>query len=292
MAWLGAQTRRCASRGTGCLGGATSLRAASPRTRLGLGLGVGRSRGSAPEAARRVCERGGDGARRSLPHTTWLRATPPPRPMAATRHGSHAPSQSLYQSGAQARGDERGQARQHGTGGGARAGSQSQYLIRPSQPQVATLEVSSGCHSAPMHTWSCALKERRICGCARGGARAVGGGSDVQQGGGCSPRQLAPSHHPCRTYPPTHPPPPHLCGLPIPDVQLALAVPAQHVARVPGEPHLAGVAWGGCVRGGDAGGGEGGGGGGGVQTQGCAARARVNLAHPTHPPTHPPRGAP
>lgn len=34
---------------------------------------------------------------------------------------------------------------------------QSQYLMTPSQPHVATFEVSWGCHSTPTHTSSCAL---------------------------------------------------------------------------------------------------------------------------------------
>jgi hypothetical protein len=44
---------------------------------------------------------------------------------------------------------------------------QSQYLISPSQPQVATLLLSSGCHCTPMHTPSCALMVRAtLKGCA------------------------------------------------------------------------------------------------------------------------------
>lgn len=34
---------------------------------------------------------------------------------------------------------------------------QSQYFMTPSQPHVATFEVSWGCHSTPTHTSSCAL---------------------------------------------------------------------------------------------------------------------------------------
>ena len=40
---------------------------------------------------------------------------------------------------------------------------QSQYLMRPSHEQVATFEVSSGCHSHPISTWSWHFMLRTIC---------------------------------------------------------------------------------------------------------------------------------
>jgi hypothetical protein len=50
---------------------------------------------------------------------------------------------------------------------------QSQYLIRPSQPHVATLLVSMGCQATPQHTPSCALMVRTTCGRNVQGTRQV-----------------------------------------------------------------------------------------------------------------------
>lgn len=51
--------------------------------------------------------------------------------------------------------------------------AQSQYLMSPSQPQVATLLLSSGCQATPMHTPSCALMVRAtLKGCAHSQKKA------------------------------------------------------------------------------------------------------------------------
>lgn len=63
------------------------------------------------------------------------------------------------------------------------------------------------------------------------------------QGRGHPPKD--PSHARALSPVPAPPSPaPHLCCLPVPHKQLALAVPAHEEARVPGEGHLAGIACG------------------------------------------------
>lgn len=58
--------------------------------------------------------------------------------------------------------------------GGWQLRHQSQYLIWPSQEQVATLLVSRGCHSQPMSTWSWHFMDRTICRRKGGGTRLKG----------------------------------------------------------------------------------------------------------------------
>lgn len=99
---------------------------------------------------------------------------------------------------------------------------QSHSLIDPSHEHVATLLLSSGCHSTPMQTWSCALIVLKIfVVCAAGSGREQRGLRQPQRRRNALP---AASRSAAR--------------LPVPDEELPVPVAGQQVAAVRAEVDL------------------------------------------------------